>query len=95
MYTYGVCLSTVQWEIFEWCKFSNACSVFENKNWENLNSSQLQCEMLTMSLYSCFAEASKWSDLPNPNGLLSPSVIPAAIKEANEVVQSVTSEGKS
>ena len=44
--------------------------------------------MLTLSLYSYFAEASKRSDLPNPNGSLSASVSPAAIKEANEAVKS-------
>ena len=48
-----------------------------------------------MSLYSYFAEASKRRDLPNPNGSLSASVSPATIKEANEAVKSVTSEGKS
>ena len=48
-----------------------------------------------MSLYSYFAEASKQSDLSNPNGSLSASVSPAVIKEANEAVKSVTSEGKS
>ena len=42
-----------------------------------------------MSLYSYFAEASKQSDLPNPNGALSASVNPAAIKEANEAVRAV------
>ena len=39
-----------------------------------------------MSLYSYFAEASKRSDLPNPNGLLSASVIPTAIKEPDKAV---------
>ena len=39
-----------------------------------------------MFLYSYFAEALKWSDLPNPNGSLSASVSPTAIKEANEAV---------
>ena len=39
-----------------------------------------------MSLYSYFAEASKWSVLPNPNGSLSASVSPTAIREANEAV---------
>ena len=39
-----------------------------------------------MSLYSYFAEASKRSDLPNPNGSLLASVSPTAIKEANEAV---------
>ena len=39
-----------------------------------------------MSLYSYFAEASKRSVLPNPNGLLSASVSPTAINEANEAV---------
>ena len=48
-----------------------------------------------MSLYSYFAEASKWSDLPNPNGLLLASVSPTAITEANEAVKSVTIERKS
>ena len=43
-----------------------------------------------MSLYSYFAEASKRSDLSNPNGSLSASVSPAAIKEANEVVKNVS-----
>ena len=33
-----------------------------------------------------FAEASKRSDFPNPNGSLSPSVSPIAIKEANKAV---------
>ena len=47
-----------------------------------------------MSLYSSFADASKRSDLPNPNGSLSASVSPAVIKEANEAVKSVTSGGK-
>ena len=42
--------------------------------------------MLTMSLYSYFAEASKRSVLPNPNGSLSASVSPTAIREANEAV---------
>jgi len=37
-----------------------------------------------MSLYSYFVEASKQSDLPNPNGSLSASVSPITIKEANE-----------
>ena len=40
-----------------------------------------------MSLYSYFAEASKQSDLPNPNGSLLASVSPTAIKEANEAVK--------
>ena len=40
-----------------------------------------------MSLYSYFAEASKQSVLPNPNGSLSASVSPTAIKEANEAVK--------
>ena len=44
-----------------------------------------------MSLYGYFAEASKQSELPNPNGLLLASVSPTAIKEANEAVKSVTS----
>ena len=48
-----------------------------------------------MSLYRHFAEASKRSGLPNPNGSLLASVSPAMIKEANEAVKSVTSEGKS
>ena len=39
-----------------------------------------------MSLYSYFAEALKRSVLPNPNGSLLASVIPTAIKEANEAV---------
>ena len=39
-----------------------------------------------MSLYSYFAEASKRSDLPNPNGSLLASVSPTVIKEANEAV---------
>ena len=42
-----------------------------------------------------FAEASKQSNFPNPNGSLSASVSPAAIKEANEAVKSVTNEGMS
>ena len=40
-----------------------------------------------MSLYSYFVEASKQSDLPNPNGSRSTSVSPIAIKEANEAVK--------
>ena len=48
-----------------------------------------------MSLYCYFPEASKRSDLPNPNGSLSASVSPATIRAANEAVKSVTSEGKS
>ena len=51
--------------------------------------------VLTMSLYRFFAKASKWSDLPNPSGPLSASVSPATIKDANDAVKSVTSEGKS
>ena len=39
-----------------------------------------------MSLYSYFAEASKGSDLSNPNGSLSASVSPTMIREANETV---------
>ena len=40
-----------------------------------------------MSLYSYFAEASKRSDLPNPNGSLLASVSAiTAIKEANKAV---------
>ena len=46
----------------------------------------MQFEVLTMSLYSYFAEASKGSDLSNPNGSLSASVSPTAIREANEAV---------
>ena len=46
-------------------------------------------------MYSCFAEASKRSDLTNPNGSLSALLNPAAIKEANEDVKSVTSDGHS
>ena len=42
---------------------------------------------LTMSLYRYFTKASKQSELPNPNGALSASVSPAAIKEANEAVR--------
>ena len=45
-----------------------------------------------MSLYRYFAKSSK---LPDPNGELSASVSPAAIKEANEAVRSVTCERKS
>ena len=45
-----------------------------------------------MSLYCYFAKASK---LPNPNGELSASISPAAIKEANEAVKRVTCERKS
>ena len=60
------------------------------KNCENLNSmgscSELQFEVLTKSLYSYFAEASKRSDPPNPNGSLSASVSPTTIKEANKAV---------
>ena len=41
-----------------------------------------QFEVLTMSLYRYFAKVSKQSELPNPNGALSASVIPGAIKEA-------------
>ena len=44
-------------------------------------------EVLTMSLYRYFAKGSKQSELPNPNGALSASVSPAAIKEANEAVR--------
>ena len=39
-----------------------------------------------MFLYSYFAEALKRSDLPNPNGSLSASVSPTAMREANEAV---------
>ena len=45
-----------------------------------------------MSLYHYFAKASKQSELPNPNEALSASVSPAAIKEANDAVKSVTCE---
>ena len=45
-----------------------------------------------MSLYRYFAKSSK---LPDPNGEFSASVSPAAIKEANEAVRSVTCERKS
>ena len=45
-----------------------------------------------MSLYRYFAKALKQSELHNPNGALSASVSPAAIKEANEAVKSVTCE---
>ena len=45
-----------------------------------------------MSLYRYFAKASK---LPDLNGELSASISPAAIKEANEAVKSVTYERKS
>ena len=45
-----------------------------------------------MSLCSYFAEASKQTDLPNPNGSLSASVSPAAIKETNKAATSVTRE---
>ena len=45
-----------------------------------------------MSLYRYFAKSSK---LPDPNGELSASVSPAAIKKANEAVRSVTCERKS
>ena len=61
-------------------------TLYEGKNFSIVNPT------VTVSLYSYFAEASKRSDLPNPNGSL---VSPAAIKEANEAVKSVTSEGKS
>ena len=50
---------------------------------------------LTMSPYRLFAKASKRSDLPDPSGPPSVSISPAAIKEANDAVKSVTSEGKS
>ena len=45
-----------------------------------------------MSLYRYFAKSSK---LPDPNGELSASASPAAIKDANEAVKSVTCERKS
>ena len=45
-----------------------------------------------MSLYRYFAKASKLLD---PNGELSASISPAAIKEVNEAVKSVTCERKS
>ena len=45
-----------------------------------------------MSLYRYFAKSSK---LPDPNGELLASVSPAAIKDANEAVKSVTCERKS
>lgn len=45
-----------------------------------------------MSLYRYFAKSSK---LPDPNGELSASVSPTAIKEANKAVRSVTCEKKS
>ena len=47
-----------------------------------------------MSLYSYSAEASKRSDLPNPNGSLSASVSPTAIKEANEAVTRERASGE-
>ena len=47
---------------------------------------KVQFKVLSMSLFSCFAEASKQSVLPNPNGSLSASVSPTTIKEANEAV---------
>ena len=47
-----------------------------------------------MSLYSYFADASKQSDLPNPNGSLSASVSPAEIKEANEAVTRERTSGE-
>ena len=52
-------------------------------------------EVLTMSLYSYFAKASKQSQLPDPNGALSASVSPAVIKGANKAVMSESSEKKS
>ena len=57
----------------------------------------MQLEVLTMSLYSYFAEASKQSILPNPMQWIAIgiSLSPATIKEANKAVKSVTSEGKS
>ena len=44
-----------------------------------------------MSLYRYFAKS---SNLPDLNGELSASVSPAAIKDANEAVKSVTCEKK-
>ena len=46
----------------------------------------MQFEVVTMFLYSYFAEGLKRSDLPNPNGSLSASVSPTTIRKANEVV---------
>ena len=68
--------------------------MFENKKCKNLKGagSCSDCSSrLAMSLYSYFAEASKRSELPNPNGSLLASVSPTAIKEANKAVKSVTS----
>ena len=76
---------------------SNAHSVFENKNCKFERHEQLpraQFEVLTMSLYSYFAKASKRSVLPNPNGSLLASVIPTAIKEANEAVTKERASGE-
>ena len=47
-----------------------------------------------MSLYRFFAKSSGRSDLPDPSGTLSDSLSPAAIKAANEAVESVQSEAK-
>ena len=47
-----------------------------------------------MSLYSYFAESSKQSDLPYPNGSLSASVSPTVIKAANEAVTRERASGE-
>ena len=60
-----------------------------------LSGNDASLHVLMMPLYHFFARASKQSDLSDPSGLLSASLSPAMIKEANEAVRTVTSEGKS
>ena len=90
--------------MFVWCKFSYiSYTSLDIRNFERSNSLN-HSRPLTFyipavrgvnktTLYRYFAKTS--TKLPNPNGDLSASVSPAAIKEANEAVESAICERKS